>query len=93
MKCLLIVPNPESALNEEAGKQLLEDYDSYASHARMMTQIHARNKLHLQEFKLEIVDPISSTDSSPRKRTLQDQSLSKKEKRRNNLKKTAELSQ
>ena len=27
IKCLLIVPNPESALNEEAGKLLLEQYD------------------------------------------------------------------
>ena len=27
IKCLLIGPNPESALNEEAGKLLLERYD------------------------------------------------------------------
>jgi hypothetical protein len=30
VKCLLIHPNPESALDEEAGKQLLEDYEGYA---------------------------------------------------------------
>ncbi|KAJ1922735.1 hypothetical protein IWQ60_006331 [Tieghemiomyces parasiticus] len=41
VKCLLIVPNPESALNEEAGKLLLERYDDYAQHAQLMTQIHA----------------------------------------------------
>lgn len=29
IKCLLIYPNPESALDEEAGKQLLADYDGY----------------------------------------------------------------
>lgn len=29
IKCLLIHPNPESALDEEAGKQLLADYDGY----------------------------------------------------------------
>ncbi len=29
VKCLFIVPNPESALDEEAGKLLLEEYDSY----------------------------------------------------------------
>jgi ubiquitin-conjugating enzyme E2 S len=44
IRCLLIVPNPESALNEEAGKLLLECYDDYASRARMMTDIHARKK-------------------------------------------------
>ncbi|CAI2198843.1 19317_t:CDS:2, partial [Funneliformis geosporum] len=38
VKCLLIVPNPESALNEEAGKLLLENYEDYAKHARMMTK-------------------------------------------------------
>ncbi|UOH80769.1 hypothetical protein LQV05_003426 [Cryptococcus neoformans] len=30
IKCLLIFPNPESALDEEAGKQLLEDYEGYS---------------------------------------------------------------
>ncbi|KAJ1728091.1 hypothetical protein LPJ61_004225 [Coemansia biformis] len=44
VKCLLIYPNPESALNEEAGKLLLERYDDYARHARLMTDIHARPK-------------------------------------------------
>lgn len=42
IKCLLIVPNPESALNEEAGKMLLEHYDDYCTRARMFTEIHAR---------------------------------------------------
>ena len=42
VKCLLIVPNPESALNEEAGKLLLERYDAYCDRAKMMTEIHAR---------------------------------------------------
>lgn len=43
MKCLLIVPNPESALNEEAGKLLLEQYDDYAKRARLYTAIHAKS--------------------------------------------------
>jgi ubiquitin-conjugating enzyme E2 S len=38
----LIVPNPESALNEEAGRLLLERYEDYASHARLITSIHAK---------------------------------------------------
>lgn len=42
IKCLLIVPNAESALNEEAGKLLLEHYDDYSQRARMMTKIHAQ---------------------------------------------------
>jgi ubiquitin-conjugating enzyme E2 S len=42
IKCLLIEPNAESALNEEAGKLLLEDYEAYAKHARLLTSIHAK---------------------------------------------------
>lgn len=45
IKCLLIDPNPESALNEEAGKLLLEAYDEYAKHARLWTTIHAQKEV------------------------------------------------
>eukprot|EP01051_Picozoa_sp_SAG22_P009157 SAG22_NODE_743_length_7504_cov_4.816745_7_plen_215_part_00 len=41
IKCLLIDPNPESALNEEAGRLLLEEYEDFAQQARLMTEIHA----------------------------------------------------
>jgi ubiquitin-conjugating enzyme E2 S len=41
VKCLLIHPNPESALDEEAGKLLLEDYSRFAEHAQMITSVHA----------------------------------------------------
>jgi len=44
IKCLLIVPNPESALNEEAGKLLLEQYDTYFSRAKLYTEVHASVK-------------------------------------------------
>mmetsp|Transcript_27210 Transcript_27210/g.31369 ORF Transcript_27210/g.31369 Transcript_27210/m.31369 type:complete len:296 (-) Transcript_27210:153-1040(-) len=44
IKCLLIVPFPESALNEEAGKLFMEDYEEYAKLAKMMTQLHALPK-------------------------------------------------
>lgn len=43
IKCLLIAPNPESALNAEAGKMLLEQYDDYSQRARLMTEIHAKS--------------------------------------------------
>jgi ubiquitin-conjugating enzyme E2 S len=42
---LMIVPMichlKESALNEEAGRLLLGNYEEYARHARLMTSIHA----------------------------------------------------
>jgi len=49
IKCLLIVPNPESALNEEAGKMLLEHYDDYCKRAKMMTEIHAQPTKQVKE--------------------------------------------
>merc|ERR1719305_1573335 len=41
IRCLLIVPFPESALNEEAGRLFMESYDEYASHAAMVNRVHA----------------------------------------------------
>ena len=41
IRCLLVEPNPESALNEEAGMLLLEGFDEFAVKAKMMTEIHA----------------------------------------------------
>jgi ubiquitin-conjugating enzyme E2 S len=44
IRCLLIEPNPESALNEEAGRLLLEEYAEYVRKAKMMTHVHALRK-------------------------------------------------
>lgn len=39
--CLLLVPFPESSLNDEAGKLFMESYSEYEKKARMWTKIHA----------------------------------------------------
>ena len=41
IRCLLIVPFPESSLNDEAGKLFMTSYDQYAQRARLMTDLHA----------------------------------------------------
>ena len=41
IRSLLIVPNYDSALNEEAGKLLLTSYDSYVERAKLFTKIHS----------------------------------------------------
>ncbi|CAD2221434.1 ubiquitin-conjugating enzyme E2 S [Angomonas deanei] len=41
IRCLLVEPNPESALNEEAGRLLLEDYVTFEKKAAMLTRIHS----------------------------------------------------
>jgi hypothetical protein len=52
VKCLLIVPFPESSLNEEAGREFMENYDDFFNNARLYTQVHAKpnhNQLKLIE--------------------------------------------
>ncbi|CCG84145.1 protein of unknown function [Taphrina deformans PYCC 5710] len=41
IKCLLINPGPDSALNEDAGRLLIESYDEFAKMAKMWTNVHA----------------------------------------------------
>ena len=61
------MPNPESALNEEAGKLLLEDYEEYASRAKLYTEIHAKNKSQSLSYKSSCYQ---STDSLAAQGTL-----------------------
>lgn len=56
---MLIHPNPESALNEEAGRLLLENYEEYASRARLLTEIHAQPSAGLRAK--DPAEPCSST--------------------------------
>ncbi|ORY25941.1 ubiquitin-conjugating enzyme/RWD-like protein [Naematelia encephala] len=64
IKCLLIYPNPESALDEEAGKQLLADYDGYCKYAKLITSIHATPKLPPPEFRNTTSKTIPQASSS-----------------------------
>ncbi len=41
IRCLLMVPFPESSLNDEAGKLFMDSYEEYATRARIMTEVHA----------------------------------------------------
>jgi ubiquitin-conjugating enzyme E2 S len=44
VKCLLIVPFPESSLNEQAGKLIMENYEEYFKHAKLITSLYATPK-------------------------------------------------
>jgi ubiquitin-conjugating enzyme E2 S len=65
---LLIAPNPDSALNEEAGKMLLEAYEDYAKRARLHTSIHAQSGKaefwRLTEARKTNKQPSSDLDTS-----------------------------
>merc|ERR1712018_840735 len=74
IKCLLIVPNPESALNEEAGKLLLERYDDYCARAKLYTEIHAK----AVQSKPSSTTTTSSSTSSTTTETSDEASANKK---------------
>lgn len=41
ISCLLVQPNPDSALNADAGQLIQEDFATFAQRAQLMTSIHA----------------------------------------------------
>lgn len=51
VRCLLVEPNAESALNEDAGKLLLDGFEAFAQRARLITDIHARKPAVLSTAK------------------------------------------
>ncbi|KAK0497966.1 ubiquitin-conjugating enzyme/RWD-like protein [Armillaria luteobubalina] len=63
VKCLLIYPNPESALDEEAGKLLLENYQSYCDRAKLITSVHATPRVRPVEFDTPSVTEAATTES------------------------------
>ncbi|CAG9864833.1 unnamed protein product [Phyllotreta striolata] len=78
IKCLLIVPNAESALNEEAGKLLLEHYEDYSQRAKMMTEIHAQQ----HKSKCLTADgPLAKKHAGDKKLTAEKKKILKDKKR------------
>ncbi|KAK3624044.1 hypothetical protein LTR56_021239 [Elasticomyces elasticus] len=49
ISCLLIQPNPDSALNAEAGSLIQADYAAFSRRAELLTSIHATVPRELQE--------------------------------------------
>lgn len=56
IRCLLIVPFPESSLNDEAGKLFMESYEEYARRAKLMANVHGRP----QSFSENVLSPPGS---------------------------------
>ncbi|KAL9643264.1 hypothetical protein ABK040_014720 [Willaertia magna] len=56
IRCLMIEPNPDSALNAEAGRLIQDNYEAFSSKAKMFTEIYAKPN--------QVVN-VSSVNSSP----------------------------
>eukprot|EP00963_Diacronema_lutheri_P013456 scaffold2636_cov340-Pavlova_lutheri.AAC.118 len=76
IRCLLIEPFPESALNEEAARQLLEDYDGYAKYAKLMTSVHAQ--LQRSDSGASVEGTAAEGSGTPKKKLLRKKSSLKR---------------
>ena len=47
IRCLLIVPFPESSLNDEAGKLFMDSYEEFSRRAKIMTEVRTSISLNL----------------------------------------------
>ena len=84
IKCLLIVPFPQSSLNEEAGKMFMDNYDEYFRVAKMITEIHAKKKIENKAKKDEDNNDINNEKNTNNKEKdedfIMDNTSAKKEK-------------
>ena len=61
IRCLLIVPFPESSLNDEAGKLFMESYEEYARRATLMTSVHGRPHSYDENHVSSPCSPVKNT--------------------------------
>ena len=81
IKCLLIIPFPQSALNEEAGKLFMEDYNQFFKIAQLFTSIHAKPINNLKE-KGKKEDNDDEDDYKIKKKDIYSTPVKKKKKNR-----------
>ena len=79
IKCLLIVPFPQSALNEEAGKIFMENYDEYFKIAKMFTKIYA-----MKNSKINISDDNNNIKEKNKIKVINDNDIEMKDASQNN---------
>ncbi|SPO32438.1 related to E2 ubiquitin-conjugating enzyme [Ustilago trichophora] len=65
IKCLLIEPNPDSALDAEASRLMQEDWDQFVETARLWTSVHANKRPSCFELK-EAEEMASKIGPAPR---------------------------
>mmetsp|Transcript_17903 Transcript_17903/g.23170 ORF Transcript_17903/g.23170 Transcript_17903/m.23170 type:complete len:214 (+) Transcript_17903:275-916(+) len=94
IRCLLIIPFPESSLNDEAGKFFMDSYDEFAKRAKLMANVHAKKSVsgggkaieessQLKENKPEQCDGMSA---STKKKVKKISTTEKKIKKKKGLK-------
>ena len=85
IRCLLIVPFPESSLNDEAGKLFLDSYEEFASRAKLITKVHAMDGKTSGNSNYN--DESSNANSSQQNQQISSKETALKKKEKENKKK------
>lgn len=85
ISCLLIHPNPDSALNPMAGSLLQDDYSEFARQARLMTSIHAPVPFVMKQAVLEAKQRGEDPEMAARMENEQQTTQSRQETRTTSL--------
>lgn len=71
IRCLLIVPFPESSLNDEAGKLFMDSYDEFFRRAKLMADVHGciysyteTEELHSPKNSINLMNTIETERKS-----------------------------
>jgi ubiquitin-conjugating enzyme E2 S len=71
IRCLLIVPFPESSLNDEAGKLFMESYEEYARRAELMANVHGRPQSYSENMRSSPGSPIKYSKENENRNDMQ----------------------
>ncbi|KAK2818405.1 hypothetical protein FQN49_007934, partial [Arthroderma sp. PD_2] len=77
ISCLLIHPNPDSALNSTAGALLQDNYESFARQAKLMTSIHAPIPADMKDEVIEARRGADEVDTTAERESERQSSSSK----------------
>mmetsp|Transcript_15971 Transcript_15971/g.22753 ORF Transcript_15971/g.22753 Transcript_15971/m.22753 type:complete len:252 (+) Transcript_15971:120-875(+) len=67
IRCLLIIPFPESSLNDEAGKLFMNSYEEFSRRARLMAGVHALKKSYINDDTEETFNDLNNKASKENK--------------------------
>mmetsp|Transcript_8338 Transcript_8338/g.21194 ORF Transcript_8338/g.21194 Transcript_8338/m.21194 type:complete len:253 (+) Transcript_8338:3-761(+) len=86
IRCLLIVPYPESSLNDEAGRLFMEDYATYAAHAAMVNRVHAVVQQPLDASGSGVVPDVEAASAAEEAELVRKKAMKQAQKAKKSLK-------
>lgn len=82
IRCLLIIPFPESSLNDEAGKMFMDSYDEYFKRAQLLTSVHAKKRPEAMTEKNGDDSQVDDSVAAKHRKVNKDQKKQKENKKK-----------